>query len=184
MQQTCNLQDCAARLSPISPCLEFSVPRSRLSCLALPSSQATTCYTQGLLSRLGEPEPKKTQALIIGMEWIVPIVFSRGSLVRLRHLAFIYFLSCRQNDANSKQPHVMHQILFGNILFGNILLLQTMLILRKAGPRMLSVCFVTKASLDEALPEQHFLRHPVLGQLKAGILPYIVINKKNDDRHN
>ena len=157
MQQTCNLQDCAARLSPISPCLEFSVPRSRLSCLALPSSQATTCYTQGLLSRLGEPEPKKTQALIIGMEWIVPIVFSRGSLVRLRHLAFIYFLSCRQNDANSKQPHVMHQILFGNILFGNILLLQTTPMLEKAAPRIQCACFVTKASVDASPPEQQHI---------------------------
>ena len=59
------------------------------------------------------------------------------------------YLSCRENDANSDQQQVMH-----HIMFGNILLLQIMLILRKTGPRMLSVCFVTKAPVDEALPEQ------------------------------
>ena len=59
------------------------------------------------------------------------------------------FLSCHKNDANSDQQQVMH-----HIMFGNILLLQIMLILRKTGPRMLSVCFVTKAPVDEALPEQ------------------------------
>ena len=40
MLQNCNPLVCAAPLSPISPCREFSVPRSLL--LALPSSQAIT----------------------------------------------------------------------------------------------------------------------------------------------
>ena len=44
-----------------------------------------------------------------------------------------------------------------HILFGNILLLQTILMLRKAGPRMLSVRFVTKASVDAASPEQRHI---------------------------
>ena len=39
-------------------------------------------------------------------------------------------------------------------MFGNILLLQSMLILRKTAPKMLSVRYVTKDSVDEALPEQ------------------------------
>ena len=46
--------------------------------------------------------------------------------------------------ANSELMH--------HILFGNILLLQTILILRKAGPIMLSVRFVTKVSVDAARP--------------------------------
>ena len=67
------------------------------------------------------------------------------------------FLSCRQNDANSERPQVKH-----HIMFGHILLLQTILILTKAGPRMLSVYFVTKASVDEALPEQQHTPYGVL----------------------
>ena len=59
------------------------------------------------------------------------------------------FLSSCENDANSEQPQLMH-----HIMFGNILLLQTMLMLRKAVIRMLSVCFVITASVDAALPEQ------------------------------
>ena len=56
-------------------------------------------------------------------------------------------------------------------MFGNILLSQTMLMLRKAGPRMLSVilwkcCSGWRTSRAAA----HILRRPVLGQLKAGIL--------------
>ena len=49
-----------------------------------------------------------------------------------------------------------------HIMFDNILLLQTMLILRKAGPRVLSVFFVTKASVDEALPEQQHISYGIL----------------------
>ena len=41
--------------------------------------------------------------------------------------------------------------------FGNILLLQTIPMLRKAGPRMLSVRFVTQASADAAHPEQRHI---------------------------
>ena len=37
-----------------------------------------------------------------------------------------------------------------HIMFGNILLIQTIPILRKVGPRMLSVSFVTKVSVDAA----------------------------------
>ena len=44
--------------------------------------------------------------------------------------------------------YVMHLIMFGNIL-----LLQTIPLLRKAGPRMLSVRFVTKVSVNTARPE-------------------------------
>ena len=47
-------------------------------------------------------------------------------------------------------------------MFGHILLLQTILILTKAGPRMLSVYFVTKASVDEALPEQQHISYGIL----------------------
>ena len=73
-------------------------------------------------------------------------------------------------------------------MFGNILLLKNMLLLRKAGPRMLSVIFLTKASVDEAIPEQQQTlgllswANSSLLQPKAGILPYIVIYKKVDDR--
>ena len=44
--------------------------------------------------------------------------------------------------------YVMHLIMFGNIL-----LLQTILLLRKVGPRMLSVRFVTKVSVNTARRE-------------------------------
>ena len=89
-------------------------------------------------------------------ERLSKIILSSGALVRLRHRAF-NFLSCRQNDANSERPQVKH-----HIMFGHILLLQTILILTKAGPRMLSVYFVTKASVDEALPEQQSTPYGVL----------------------
>ena len=46
-----------------------------------------------------------------------------------------------------------------SIMFGNILLLQTMLILRKTGPKMLSVCYVTKASVDESSSTYLKARH-------------------------
>ena len=41
-----------------------------------------------------------------------------------------------------------------HFLFGNILLLQITPMLGKAAPRMQCACFVTKASVDAAPPEQ------------------------------
>ena len=68
-----------------------------------------------------------------------------------------------------------------HIMFGNILLLQTMLMLRKAGPRMLSVRFVTNVSVDQGCSTSrvaaHILGRLVLGHIKTGIHPCIVINK-------
>ena len=57
--------------------------------------------------------------------------------------------------ANSEEP--LKDIIFGKIIFGNILLLQTIPMLRTAGPRMLSVRFVTKASVDAVRLEQRHI---------------------------
>ena len=47
--------------------------------------------------------------------------------------------------------------------FGNILLLQNMLIVRKSPGRLGQECnFVTKASVDEAIPEQQHISQGVL----------------------
>ena len=51
---------------------------------------------------------------------------------------------------------VVHHIMFSNIL------LLTMLMLRKAGPKMLSACFESKASVDAALPELQHISYDVL----------------------
>ena len=54
-----------------------------------------------------------------------------------------------------------HQVML-HTLFGNILLLQTIPMLRKAGPRMLSVRFVTKAQVDAARLEQWRISYCIL----------------------
>ena len=53
--------------------------------------------------------------------------------------------------------------------------------LSKAGPRMPSVILWQKLQWMKHF--QSCCWSPVLGQLKADIPPYVVINKKDDDRH-
>ena len=90
------------------------------------------------------------------------------------------------DNAQSDAPHYVWQYLAVKI----------MLMLKKAGPRMLSECFdkvslppllsppppfpVTCTHMHAALPEQQHISlvSPVLFQLKKGIHPYILINKK------
>ena len=68
-------------------------------------------------------------------------------------LGFQFFLSCRCSEQSQcDAPH-----------YGNILLLHAMWILRKAEPRMLYACSVTKASVDSALPEQQHTFYGILG---------------------
>ena len=54
------------------------------------------------------------------------------------------------NNANLEQPEESEAA----HLFGNILLLQTTLMLGKASPKMQCACFVIKALVDAAPPEQ------------------------------
>ena len=67
----------------------------------------------------------------------------------------------------------MHQILFGNIL-----LLQTKRMLRKAQPRMLCACFVTKCSTSRANIKYRKASCP--GPTHSRNAP----NKNDDDRHS
>ena len=48
---------------------------------------------------------------------------------------------------------------------------------------MLFACFATKPTLAAALPEPlHILGRPVMGQDKAGIQPWVAVNKNDDTR--
>ena len=110
--------------------------------------------------------------------------WSSGSTSASGFHIFVQFLSSHE---------VMH-----HIRFGNILLLQTTLMLRKAGPGMLSVfvvnlktswakmlcvCVLWKNSFSGcSTSKAHILGCPVLGQLTAEICPCVVVNKKDNDR--
>ena len=58
------------------------------------------------------------------------------------------------DDKMTMQILSSHSVMH-HIMFGNILLLQTIPMLRKAGPRMLSVRFVTQVSVDSTRAQQH-----------------------------
>ena len=111
--------------------------------------------------------PKKWESVSSGVRIV--------GRVRLRHRAFDFFTLLKHENVEVSKPQAMHHIMFK---FGNILLLQTFLFLRKAGLRMLCLCFVTKLQWMK-----HF--QSTSGHILArgeGILQCIVINKKDDDR--